>query len=261
MATALALSTLGCSLIVSFDEDKRPCGADANGDKLGDCLEGYSCLYSQCIANGSVTRANTCTVSAHCEGADVCAVPGFVCRQPCTWAFGDSNECADANMVCVMATDSFNSPLAACVPGSCETECDSPNDDCVLIKPSLGRCYPACTLSCDVDKGCDGHCESVDGSLRSCQVAGTNSALVCLPATDPSSAPGQDQPCDLVDIPCGPGFGCVIAAGNEGPTGSCLAYCKVTGDTLCAKYNHDSVTFTCQAIPTLAGIGVCTRVP
>jgi hypothetical protein len=251
-AASLLTVGIGCSVILSFDEDKRPCGADDDGDKLGDCLEGYLCMVNQCVAEGSVERGKTCTVSAHCEENDVCAVPGFVCRQPCSWAFGNHNQC-DGNTVCIAASDFYNKPVTACVESLCQTTCTLP-DACVQIKTGLGRCLKACTLSCSAS-GCTDTCgRSDDGVDRSCQPVGINQTLVCLPAATASAPRAQGDACNFADKPCDQGYACIVPTDNS--EGICLSYCSVTSDTHCPALGGG---LTCQEVTTLGGdhFGIC----
>jgi hypothetical protein len=253
------MANSGCSLMVAFDENKRPCGNDLNGDRLGDCLEGYSCQINQCVADASVVRGRTCTVSAQCMDGDVCAVPGFVCRQPCAWVFGGGNQC-DSGTVCVAATDFYSAPLAACVdtspPLGCATTCASSANAplaCVQVQPNQGRCMTACTLSCSgsgCSDGCDGY--FTDDIERSCQPVGPNQNLVCLPSSTAASPPGQGEPCNFLNRPCDKGFACIVP--TTGPEGVCRSYCQVGGDTRCSLFGA-----TCQRVTTPAAetFGIC----
>ncbi|MBI5509221.1 MAG: hypothetical protein HY903_10755 [Deltaproteobacteria bacterium] len=220
----------GCSLIVGFDADGRPCGPDNDGDGLGDCLPGYSCMVSNCVADGSVARDNTCTTTVQCQSGDVCAVPGFVCRKPCAVPFGAATECG-AGMVCAVATDSHDGVLAACYPSQsdCTGACGNAGT-CVL---AAGRCQEGCAISCTTT-GCSDACAEGQGHEdRTCQPIGTTDpVLICLP-TPASASPGTEgAACGRLTLPCAKGFACVIATGDA--LGTCRRYCAAANAGACA---------------------------
>ena len=83
--------------------------------KLGDCLEGYSCMVSRCVKDGSVPVDQTCMVTAHCSGELRCSTRPFVCRSVCdTEAFGNSSSCPEAH-ACVSRLDPAGAAFGACV--------------------------------------------------------------------------------------------------------------------------------------------------
>jgi hypothetical protein len=243
IALATFTATLACSLVVSYDPDNRPCGAD-DGGKLGSCLTGYSCQVNVCVADRSVERGRTCTLTVQCTEPDVCPQPGFVCRQPCTWAFGDGGQC-DGSTVCIAANDFSGVPIAVCTPtddtraGGCATSCPSTSDGCPLacvqIKSGQGHCMTACALACS-ESGCTDGCDncSTDGVKRSCQPVGPNENLVCAASSTAASPPGQGQPCNFLNKPCAKGFACWKPTASA--DGVCRSYCKVGGDTHCSDY-------------------------
>ena len=234
IASALALHP-GCSFLVTFDEAKRPCAPDADGDGIGECLDGYACLIETCHAVGSKLRGDTCTLAAHCAAEDVCA--SFICRQGCTSPYeNDPTACApDANgqtTVCAGDFDFFDDRIAACLPGERASTCSARETFIKLFSDNtglsdVGLCLKACAPDCTSFPCTDACVEPLReyrGVPPACQPVGLNAVLACLPAAPAAHPREQGEPCNLLDAPCSPGYACV-ASDSQQP-GECRAYCS-----------------------------------
>lgn len=220
-AAAATAFDAACSLILDFDENERPCAPDSDGDGLGECIEGYSCLVIACIKNGSVPEGSTCRVNAHCEAGHVCVAGLFTCRKECDSESDAENHGCPASMACVPKMDAKGSAAATCVPSECtlDEECvPKTNKICVPVRQGFGVCEYPCEIACTTDEGCSGKCG--DESLT-CQPLGMDYTLACSPAG--TSTHGMD--CNLVDELCALNSACMMDA--SGSTGTCLAYCDI----------------------------------
>ncbi len=251
----LLLAALGgCSLIVQFDAEDRPCGEDDDRDGNGDCLAGYSCLINTCVRDQSVPVGETCSVNAHCQRGAICTTVPFICREACANPFG-AREC-DAGAGCALMTDAGGAMVGACRASECTTTCPDAREVCALAKSGAGFCLDSCALTC-TDGACTGNCSfGPESQARECNVVGQNRALACMP----QGLQPHGTACDLKTRHCVQGASCVLAA--DGSFGVCLQYCDPGYIDPCGALLDPATgaPAVCQAIPNQS-VGLCGTLP
>jgi hypothetical protein len=208
----------GCSLALDWDMNLLPC------DRQRECLEGYSCLGSVCVADKSITADDTCSLDQQCEGDLVCSPrPHFACRTPCNAFYEPTGDCG-AGEYCRPYDSGGSSidPRGACVLSDCttNTDCD-PDQACVKITSSASACIKRCTITWNGDAYGD-NCSLNPSTPEYCQPVGAQGEqkLVCLPTQNTAQVEGGL--CSAVDEPCRRGLACVSL--------QCKIYCKPEED-------------------------------
>jgi hypothetical protein len=246
-----------CSLLVHFDEENRPCGPDEDPmDGLGDCLEGYSCMFDACVANRSVPVGYSCSVNAHCEPGAVCT--SLTCHPSCQYPYGNV-ECG-TNQACITMADVSGNATGVCRSGDCtQSPCNGPNTVCIEVKSGVGRCFDSCEVECDA-AGCDGDCMAVagDSKRRACQPVGPGDVLACVMEGDGN----HGDACDLKSWFCDSHHACIMPP--DGGYGVCIKYCQ-DGAVSCDRLTDPSTELTaeCHPVTPVAGpsFSVCGQLP
>jgi hypothetical protein len=222
-ALAILLVSSGCSLLVEFDPEGRPCGPGKR------CLDGYSCMVHTCVKDFSVEEGQTCYLSQNCKRGLVCTVPSFICRNDCERPFGNHTECPE-NQVCASVETPEGDDVAACVAsdcdpddaGACQVAGEAPQT-CIGVTTDSdgtaddGLCKKSCSITC-VSGDCRGTCPPETPAL-SCQPLGPDNTFGCL-----EEGTGiQGDCCDQITRRCDRFHACVRSA--TGDDGTCLEYC------------------------------------
>ena len=255
---AAAVAGSACSLVLDFEEEGRPCGPDEDPrDGLGDCIEGYSCLVTECVENRSVPAGKTCRVHAHCEQGHVCTTLPFICRRACENPFGN-RECG-SNQACLAMTDAGDVAVGACGASDCsDSPCDGDDTVCVGIKPGVGHCMDGCQIDC-TGADCAGNCGFGDDSeARACQPVGPDNTLACVAEGDRDHGRG----CNLLDAFCDRAHACAMPP--DAAFGVCVKYCDPTAASSCTGLDDPSrsppAPATCNTISD-RGFSICGTMP
>ncbi len=202
-----------CSLILNWDPDGLPCGANK------ECADTYSCMVSECVADGSIPEDSTCSQEPQCEGApDVtCGSNPFTCRRRCTKPFETNSVCrSDEREYCrpEINRGTVGQAIGTCVKSECLTDNDCEVDrSCVSITSTALACMQLCQY--DFDDLLNEYLDRCGGSTSGqqyCQPVGPrdNRTFVCLDLPDDASRQAVGDPCDPLVSPCVVGAACVI---------------------------------------------------
>ncbi len=242
----------GCSFMLEFDTERRPCGPDHG------CLDGYSCLDEVCVANHSLAVGDVCADTLQCKAGARCITPEQECRENCEVPLGGADDDCDGDSACVRAVEGDGSATAACLPSECTDSCQSIAGvarSCLTVKPGVQRCLTACQIECQTTGACSDDCPLTSGGgILACQPVAGDTLLACLP--EGTRVHGQN--CDLLNSACARGLACIRGPGQ--PLGTCLRLCNPAAATPCAGANDPSTggAATCNAN---AGVNVCGSPP
>lgn len=236
----LAMWTSGCSLLVSFPPQGRPC------TETGECLDGYSCVDLKCIQHHTLLIGEGCNTSEVCANGLVCGEG--MCRFPCTNVYGQSAEC-DSDQICARTHDAEGVAFAACIPDSCASPCPNFSASCAEINAGQTLCVADCTVNC-LGSTCIDSCHTYD---QVCQPQGDLQVFAC----NERGEQGHGEPCNFKDLLCDDGTACIKQSDQE--TGTCLAYCDPTAPLSCLNL-LDPLTGATAECRLQGNFGVCGRI-
>lgn len=265
-AWVLGLSSLvGCTLVLDWDKNQLPC------DSEQECLDGYTCLGTACIADSSVAEGGSCNNDVQCGSKLICDHKRFRCFEPCSTFYRSTSDC-DGQYFCADhpvedPVTGVSTPRGACVPSECTNDdsCNKPNRPAGEICVKITSSASACILGCDVDwtgaidNTYSNNCGSTPSEPKYCQPIGLAKRLVCLPTSN--AGEGEDDLCEPIESPCRE----LTEAGDGPVTGlacvdsQCRRHCKpqalggsgsqcVSGLT-CVPHVGEDVTFgICESL-------------
>ena len=223
-----------CAALLDFEREDLPCGPELQ------CLEGYSCLVTSCVRNGSVAEGGSCFVNEHCGPDQVCGGgSNVVCRPACQDTYGDHNQCPPSTdeagqsiqRLCVRLLNGAMVESAGCVEAGCAACPDTMGSRVCAEIDSAGRgiCVDSCTIECDDFNGCQGFCPADENDervsqKRGCQPLGASKTLACMEVGEAV----HGQACNLRDLLCARSAACLKAI--NGTNGVCLRYCETLED-------------------------------
>lgn len=262
LAVLLALTSVGCSAVLHWDENNLPCDSSVVGGRTHFCLDGYHCQDDslQCVRDGSLTMGHACTQAASCAAGLTCPIDllggggvagsGGVhqCLAGCNTTATDkgflqADGCSDRLQVCLPYLNVANSNVNKALLGAClpSANCTSGascalngNDDgtCVAVSDVAQACLQGCEVTWTTTPTYTDNCDA----LHSCVPVGAagEKRFVCMynatnTAQNPNASVAGQTPgvegaaCSTVLAPCAKGLVC--------SQGVCARYCQLTSNT------------------------------
>lgn len=235
---SLVLFAGGCSLLLDFEPNGRPC------TPTGECLPGYACILDRCIPSRTINEGASCFQNANCREGLVCL--DFVCLSQCTSPL--STEQCPPQSICNVGSNAYQNHVLGCTtPPMCSTAledaCSGETETCYPPNSGAGFCLLGCSADCSQGQICENSC----GINATCQFI--QGALLCLPA----GTAQVDEPCSIHSDPCSLGSTCMPTNPNSAE-GLCRVFCDVESP-ICPSTSDQAVPL-CESITE--SLGICT---
>lgn len=245
-----------CSLALDWDKNGLPC------DRVQACLDGYSCLGTECVEDGSKSLGDSCSDDAQCETSYRCDFNNFVCAKPCTTFYRDDSDCTGSTYCAPHPiTDPATGDVArrgACAASQCtiDKDCKNAGDVCVKIRSNASACLPGCEVTWS-NNTYSNNCGSTPSAPQYCQPLGVSKRLACLPTSEQGE--GEDNLCDPIATPCREETDIAPITGLACIETLCSRHCNInasvsqcTGARVCVPQVGDDATYgICKALAPL----------
>lgn len=230
-----AFACSACSLNSAWDPQSvkgARCVDPKQATPEQNCDEGYSCLINSCIPDNTLPEDETCLFDEQCKEGLVCPPGIFSCHKECSKYYQSDSVCTNPKQYCSPLYHSDTKQFkgyGACLEGECEATkdsattgktCSDKNQDCVLFKEGVGKCFTKCTYSL----ASGSYEDSVTTAGKTCHPVGNtpvNQTMVEWTAGDKV----EGEYCDPLANPCQEGLVCISGI-NPSAKPACHKLCE-----------------------------------